>query len=136
MQTNDCHTRPHNGRNVTAHDIGVAIHDALAFDTSFGETQANAQLGAINKPVIDLEDLNAHEIIEHRASISRKDAPEDTIHVDLSRLPPFLADANNGFHDVSSLIKTRNRVETLSPPLTPAFAQQSAGEAGLLLMAM
>jgi hypothetical protein len=130
--------RPHDGRNITAEDFGNAIHDALAFDTSFGVAQANLQLQKLNKQIVDLENLNAHEVVEHRASISRKDAPADTIHVDPSRLPPFLADADNGYHDVSSLIKTRNRVEALSgvPPLTVAFAQQSAGEAGLLLLAM
>lgn len=131
--------RPHDGRNITAPDFGAAIHDALNFDSSFGETQANIQFQIIGKQIVDLEDLNAHELVEHRASLTRDDASSgDSLHLDPTRLKTFLADSDTKYVDVSSLIKSRIRVEALSgPPALPdAQALQSAGEAGLLLLAM
>lgn len=129
--------RPHNGRNITAPDFGKAIHDALNFDITAGEDQANLQLQALGRTVVDLEDLNAHEIVEHRASLTRNDASSgDSIHIDLSRLRAMLADSTTDYINVNSLAKSRVRVEALSSPLTTGQVQQSAGEGGLLLMAM
>lgn len=129
--------RPHDGRNITAKDFGKAIHDALNFDITAGEDQANLQLGALGVQVVDLEDLNAHDIVEHRASLTRNDASSgDSIHIDLPRLQAMLADSTTDCIDISSLAKSRVRVEALSPPITAGQVQQSAGEGGLLLLAM
>jgi hypothetical protein len=131
--------RPHDGRNITAQDFGNAIHDAINFDISFGLGQANLQLSIIGKQVVDLEDLNAHELVEHRASLTRDDASSgDSIHLDPSRLTALLADSDTTYLDISSLAKSRVRVEALSgaPPLPANQVQQAAGEVGLIMLAM
>jgi len=131
--------RSHNGRNITAQDFGNAIHEALNFDSSFGLTQANTQFQIIGKQIVDLEDLNAHELVEHRASLTRKDASSgDSLHLDPLRLQTLLADSDTSYFDIASLAKSRVRVEALSntPPLPAAQVQQAAGEVGLLLLAM
>ncbi|CAG8955644.1 hypothetical protein HYFRA_00009598 [Hymenoscyphus fraxineus] len=127
---------PRNGRNITAKGFGKAIHEGLGFNITAGEDQANLQLQALGKQVVDLEELNAHEVLEHRASLTRDDFPGDTIHNNPSRLEAMLADSSTDYLDINSFAKSRVRVEALTAPLTTAHIQMSAGEAGLFILAL
>lgn len=132
---------PHSGRDVTVQNIADAVSAGLNFAPSFGSALGAQAFALLGLETIDLEDLNAHNVTEHRASLTRDDyrAPgDDSIHVDLGRLRALLADSSTDYLDVASLGRSRVRVEALSGP--PALAgtplTQSLGEAALLLLAM
>ncbi|CAH0024850.1 unnamed protein product [Clonostachys rhizophaga] len=90
----------------------------------------------LGKELIDLEEPNAHGITEHDASLTWEDFPGDSLHVNIDQLNALLADTSDSYLSVASLVRSRNRVEALSPPLTAAFKGQSLGEAALILMIM
>lgn len=133
--------RPRDGRNVTVADIGLALKQGINFNQADGEGAAQGFYSRLNNAtVIDLEDLNAHNITEHDASLTREDfrgsAGGDSLHVNYIRLAKLIADA--GFDKdltPTSLAKSRIRVEEIKA-IGPDFAAQVLGEAGFLLQTM
>ncbi|RYP53761.1 hypothetical protein DL768_001361 [Monosporascus sp. mg162] len=130
---------PHDGRNLTIQDFGVAIHEGLNLHVSFGQSLATQAFQLLGLGSIDLVDLNTPEVTEHRASLTRNDhSSGDSLRLDPERLEALLADSDTEYLDVASMARSRVRVEALSgpPPLSATAKTQTAGEVGLILLTM
>jgi hypothetical protein len=132
------YSSPHNGRNITAQDIGNAIFQSTNWAADFGLFPANAALKNLNLTVLNLEDLNSPAGGEHPASLTRKDASAgDSLHIDTARVQQLLADSSTSFLTIESVAKSRNRVDKVSKP--PPTAQElgvGQGEAALMMLLM
>jgi hypothetical protein len=124
----------------------AALTKTYNLDPSFAQELASNAITGVGKPqatTIDLWDLNKHGIIEHDASLTRKDYIEgDNSHVQPALVDALIADTDNtGYVTVRSLAKTRARREEESKKAgSPALAGKAAtlaiGETGLLLQAL
>lgn len=120
--------------------MGVALKEGINFNAKDGEGAAQMFYTLLNATHIDLEDLNAHNLTEHDASLSREDFDPvhggDSLHVNHGRVLKLIADA--GFDknlSPASLAKSRVRVEKIQA-IPERFANQVLGEAGFLLQTM
>jgi hypothetical protein len=133
-------TRPHDGRNVTVQQFGKALAEGLNVDSSLGTLPARVLTLALGRGTLDLEDLNTPGILQHIASLSRNDVTptEANIAQVPARISALLDDSPTEYLDVTSLAKSRVRVEKLSAPqrIPPQQEAVALGEAGLLLMMM
>ncbi|KAI8627963.1 Cloroperoxidase [Xylariaceae sp. FL1651] len=129
---------PHDGRNITAQDIGDAIFQSTNWNSQFGTLPGAAALRNLNLTAIKLSDLNSVAGGEHPASLTRDDASSgDSNTIDPARVTALLADSSTNYLTVASLAKSRNRVEKLTnPPITAAQVTTSQGEAALLMLLM
>ncbi|KAI1189227.1 putative chloroperoxidase [Nemania serpens] len=129
---------PHNGRNITAQDIGNAIFETTNWHSDFGVFPANAALTNLNVTHIDLADLNSPPGGEHPASLTRKDASSgDSNVIDTARVAQLFADSRTNFLTIDSVAKTRNRLDVSSkPPLTASELDVAQGEAALMMLLM
>lgn len=129
---------PHNGRNITAQDIGNAIFESTNWDSNFGILPASGALKNLGLTALNLADLNSTPGGEHPASLTRKDASSgDSNTIDTARVTQFLADSKTNYVTVDSMAKTRNRLDATSKPLLTAEELGVAqGEAALLMLLM
>ncbi|KAI1163453.1 putative chloroperoxidase [Nemania serpens] len=129
---------PHNGRNITAQDIGNAIFETTNWHSDFGVFPASAALTNLNVTHIDLADLNSSPGGEHPASLTRKDASSgDSNAIDTARTAQLFADSRTSFLTIDSVAKTRNRLDASSkPPLTAEELGVAQGEAALMMLLM
>lgn len=129
---------PHDGRNITAQDIGNAIFEATNWHADFGLLPAGAALKNLGVSAIDLVDLNSTPGGEHPASLTRKDASSgDSNTIDTARVAELLADSKTNFLTIESVAKTRNRLDKSStPPLTASETGVAQGEAALMMLLM
>jgi hypothetical protein len=119
--------------------------NATNIDPNFilGFTQtAFTNLGVPLNGTIDLVDLDAHDVTEHDASITRLDIIQgETLTVQPSMVQDMLNDAPEylNYLNTTSLGLTRARRDNESqavgsPPLPAGFANLALGEAGLVLL--
>ncbi|KAI0182930.1 putative chloroperoxidase [Xylaria flabelliformis] len=129
---------PHNGRNLTAQDIGDAIFASTNWHADFGIFPATGALTNLGKSTLDLADLNSTPGGEHPASLTRKDASSgDSNTIDTARVTQLLADSRTSFLTIDSVAKTRNRLDKSSnPPLTTSELGVAQGEAALMMLLM
>ncbi|KAJ8122498.1 heme-thiolate peroxidase [Nemania bipapillata] len=129
---------PHNGRNITAQDIGNAIFESTNWHSDFGIFPATAALKNLGLTALNLADLNSTPGGEHPASLTRKDASSgDSNTIDTARVTQLLADSKTNYLTVDSVAKTRNRLDSTSkPPLTTSQLGVAQGEAALLMVLM
>ncbi|KAI0401606.1 putative chloroperoxidase [Xylaria palmicola] len=129
---------PHDGRNLTAQDIGNAIFESTNWHADFGLLPANGALKNLGKSFLDLSDLNSTPGGEHPASLTRKDASSgDSNTIDTARVTQLFTDSKTNFLTVDSVAKTRNRLDKGStPPLTTSQLGVAQGEAGLMMALM
>ncbi|KAI1114185.1 putative chloroperoxidase [Nemania sp. NC0429] len=129
---------PHNGRNITAQDIGNAIFETTNWHSDFGVFPAKAALTNLNVSHIDLADLNSSPGGEHPASLTRKDASSgDSNVIDTARVAQLFTDSRSNFLTIDSVAKTRNRLDASSkPPLTTSELGVAQGEAALMMLLM
>ncbi|KAI3326976.1 Cloroperoxidase [Xylariaceae sp. AK1471] len=129
---------PHDGRNITAQDVGTAIVQSTNWVADFGLLAANAALKKLNLTAFNLADLNSPAGGEHPASLTRKDASSgDSLSIDTARVQQLLADSSTNFLTIDSVAKSRNRVDKISKPAPTA--QELAvgqGEAALMMLLM
>lgn len=131
---------PRHGRDVSVADIGLALKRGINFNVKDGEGAAQMFYTKLNNATrLDLEDLNAHNLTEHDASLTRTDFREpgaDSLHVNYLRLNDMLLDAGTDkYLSPASLAKSRARVEQFQP-IPQDFTNQVLGEAGFLLQTM
>ncbi|KGQ11583.1 hypothetical protein BBAD15_g2655 [Beauveria bassiana D1-5] len=133
-------TRPHDGRNITVEQFGKAVAEGLNMDTLIGTLPARALTLALGRGTLDLEDLNTPGLLQHIASLTRDDVTptEANIAQVPARISALLDDSPTDYLDVTSLAKSRVRVEKLSAPqrIPPQHDAIALGEAALLLMTM
>ncbi|KAI0111086.1 putative chloroperoxidase [Nemania sp. FL0031] len=129
---------PHNGRNITAQDIGNAIFESTNWHSDFGILPATGALKNLGLTALNLADLNSTPGGEHPASLTRKDASAgDSNTIDTARVTQLLADSKTNYLTVESVAKTRNRLDTSSnPPLTESQLGVAQGEAALMMVLM
>ncbi|KAI1127275.1 putative chloroperoxidase [Nemania abortiva] len=129
---------PHNGRNITAQDIGNAIFESTNWHSDFGILPATGALKNLGLTALNLADLNSTPGGEHPASLTRKDASSgDSNTIDTARVTQLLADSKTNYLTVDSVAKTRNRLDTSSnPPLTEFQLGVAQGEAALMMVLM
>ncbi|GAP91331.1 putative chloroperoxidase [Rosellinia necatrix] len=129
---------PHDGRNITAQDIGNAIFESTNWHVDFGLLPAGAAFRNLGVSTIKLSDLNSTPGGEHPASLTRKDASSgDSNTIDTARVTQLLADSKTNFLTVDSVAKTRNRLDKSSnPPLTEFQLTVAQGEAALMMLLM
>ncbi|KAI1378086.1 Cloroperoxidase [Hypoxylon crocopeplum] len=75
---------PHNGRNITKETMINALASGLNFNTSLGAVMFAAGVVVNPEPnatLFTLDQLNAHNVLEHDASLSRSDAFFGNNHV-------------------------------------------------------
>ncbi|KEY69778.1 hypothetical protein S7711_03757 [Stachybotrys chartarum IBT 7711] len=68
---------PRDGRNLTKPAVIKGLNAGLNFDPALGEVMFNMAIGANPEPnatFFTLDHLNAHNVLEHDASLSRSDA--------------------------------------------------------------
>jgi hypothetical protein len=112
-----------------------ALTDAINFKPEDSLVLAQSHFNRLQKTVINLSDLNTHNLNEHDASNTREDFPGDTLHVSKGRVDALLKDSTKDYIDVVSLAKTRDRVEAILP--VPANLQgQADGETAFILQIM
>jgi hypothetical protein len=112
-----------------------ALTDAINFKPEDSLFLAQSHFGRLQKTVINLSDLNTHNLNEHDASNTREDFPGDTLHVSKARVDALLKDSSKNYIDAASLAKTRDRVEAILP--VPANLQvQADGETAFILQIM
>ncbi|KAI0393407.1 Cloroperoxidase [Xylariaceae sp. FL0594] len=132
---------PHNGRNITAADIGQAIYDATNWHPDFGIGAATGALKALGLTALDLLDLDSPAGGEHPASLTRADASSgDSNTIVVARVSQLLADSGGvgvSYLTIDSVARSRNRVDATAVPL-PTEAQIGVGqaEAALLMLLM
>ncbi|PTB61878.1 Cloroperoxidase [Trichoderma citrinoviride] len=110
---------PHNGRNITAQLLSDAVTEAINFDGWVASKVGNDFLKAVHKSAFDLPELNRPGILQHIASLTRDDVTDvDSLDCAASpeRIKLLLEDSSTDCLTVSSLAKTRLRVENLSAP--------------------
>jgi hypothetical protein len=128
---------PHDGLQVTVDQIANAAAEGFHVQAELVHGIATALFAALgpNTTIIDLEDLNAHNKTEVRASTTRLDAPGgDSLHVNLPRLKALLDDSDTDFVTIPSLAKSRKRIEALTPGVTEGEIDGGIGTAGLLML--
>ncbi|UKZ83806.1 hypothetical protein TrVFT333_011619 [Trichoderma virens FT-333] len=88
----------------------------------------------------DLDDLNAPDILQHIASLTRDDYTSQHPHLkpNLLRIERLMADSPTLFINIDSIAKTRLRVETESMPSALSKNQTNAAlfEAAMVLVMM
>ncbi|KAK1983603.1 Chloroperoxidase [Colletotrichum cereale] len=75
---------PHDDRNLTRENVVKGLQEGLNFDTSLGELMFKMAIVANPEPnatFFTLDHLNAHNVLEHDASLSRTDAFFGSNHV-------------------------------------------------------
>ncbi|KAI2627217.1 Cloroperoxidase [Xylaria nigripes] len=129
---------PHNGRNITAQDIGNAIFESTNWHPDFGLVLANGTLQALGVSILDLSDLNSTAGGEHPASLTHKDVnPGDSVSVNASRIAAMLVDSRTNFLTIDSVARTRNRLDASScPALTASQLAAAQNEASLMMLLM
>jgi Peroxidase, family 2 len=124
----------------------TALTSTYNLDPAFATQLASGAISALAKPgasSIDLSDLNKHDVIEHDASLTRKDISQgDNFNVQPALVQALLEDAKGtGYITVDSLARTRSRREADSkaagsPGLGAKALTLAYGETGLLLQAL
>ncbi|OHW98918.1 hypothetical protein CSPAE12_02307 [Colletotrichum incanum] len=75
---------PHDGRNLTQENVVKGLQEGLNFNTSLGELMFRMAIVANPEPnatFFTLDHLNAHNVLEHDASLSRTDAFFGSNHI-------------------------------------------------------
>ncbi|WYZ43363.1 hypothetical protein EsH8_VI_001062 [Colletotrichum jinshuiense] len=75
---------PHDGRNLTQENVVKGLQEGLNFNTSLGTLMFQMALIANPEPnatFFTLDHLNAHNVLEHDASLSRTDAFFGSNHI-------------------------------------------------------
>lgn len=135
------HSRPHNGRNISAQQLADAAVEVVNLDATAAKQVANYFLRAANQSVLDLTDLNRPGILQHIASLTRDDVTDpDSVDVSASpdRIHHLIQDTDSDCITITSLAKTRIHVEDLSSPKELTVKEHSLAyfEAALLLVMM
>jgi hypothetical protein len=130
---------PHDGRNISIADFAYAMEQGFGYNSDLRTLAVLAfeALGIDADGTIDLETLNQSPI-EHPASLSRADAPDDTLHVNPARVDATLADSPSAYLDVVSQVSSRRRifVESACPSLTELQEFAILAESALVLLTM
>jgi hypothetical protein len=130
---------PHDGRNISLADFTSAIEQGFGYGPSVRSLAAIVfdTLGLGPDATIDLETLNQSPV-EHPASLSRADAPGDTLHVDPARVDATLADSPSDHLDAMSQVSSRRRifVESACPDVTELQELAIFVESALVLFTM
>jgi len=137
---------PRSGTNITSDMMANAVVNIYNVDPSFAKSLASqgfSGVAAKGASYITLADLSKHDVIEHDASLVRKDAREGDNHsVQPALLEALIADAGTADSlSLSSLAKTRARREAESkaggsPALSAQATTLAYGEAALLLQTL
>ncbi|KAL7788924.1 Chloroperoxidase [Trichoderma ceciliae] len=130
---------PHSGRNITVTQIENAFTKFLNTEIGFAAA-AKDFTQAWGHDVFDLDDLNAPDILQHIASLTREDYTSQHPHLkpDMLRIESLLADSPTLFVDIDSIAKTRLRVQTESEPnaLSENGSNAALTEAAMVLVMM
>ncbi|KAI1263786.1 putative chloroperoxidase [Xylariaceae sp. FL1019] len=129
---------PHDGKDITTQMIGDAILASTNWSTDFGTVAGAAALGRLNATSISLGQLNSTAGGEHPASLTRNDASSGNSNtLSITRLNAFLGDSTSNYITISSIAKTRSRIEAAENPQISAGDQGvSQAEAALLMLLM
>ncbi|KAL7929827.1 Chloroperoxidase [Trichoderma chlorosporum] len=129
----------HNGRNISASQIETAFTKFLNIEAGFAAA-AKAFSKAWGYDTFDLDDLNAPDILQHIASLTRDDYTSQHPHLkpSLLRIERLMADSPTSFINIDSIAKTRLRVESESMPNALSKNQINAAltEAAMVLVMM
>ncbi|RFU80659.1 chloroperoxidase [Trichoderma arundinaceum] len=127
------------GRNITATQIEDAFTKFLNIEAEFA-TAAKEFTRAWGHDHFNLDDLNAPDILQHIASLTRDDYTSQHPHLkpSLLRIELLLADSPTSFVNIDSIAKTRLRVQTESEPNALSDNQITAAltEAAMVLVMM
>lgn len=139
MELTDCLKRPHNGRNLTAILIENAFTDFLNVEAGFAAA-VKMFTHAWGSNVFNLDDLNAPDILQHIASLTRDDYTSQNPHIkpNLHRIESLFADSPSMQIDIDSIAKSRLRVQAESHPnmLSKARFDAALFEAAMVLVMM
>ncbi|KAE9989779.1 hypothetical protein EG327_002246 [Venturia inaequalis] len=137
---------PRNGRQISKAQFDRAQMEALNFAPDFASAISTGMLSKLNLPLdttlFDLDQLNAHSITEHDASITRLDKNQgNNIVVNPPLVFRFLEDSSLPWLNTSSVARTRNRRTRESraagnPALDQGGLAAAQGEAALVLLTM
>ncbi|KAI0019673.1 Chloroperoxidase [Xylariomycetidae sp. FL0641] len=130
---------PHNGHDITVPMLGTAIKDSINWSPDFGTVPGAAAFAGLNATQISLSELNSPAAAEHKASLTRLDAPDDSNSVYTPRLRALLADSKTDHITIASLARSRARVDALSGGtdiLSDADEGAALAEAAFVLLLM
>lgn len=131
--------RPHNGRNLTAALIENAFTNFLNVEAGFAAAVQDFT-NAWGHDVFNLHDLNAPDILQHIASLTRDDYTSQNPHVrpNLHRIESLFDDSPSLHIDIDSIAKSRLRVQAESHPnmLSKARFDAALFEASMVLVMM
>ncbi|KAH8120936.1 hypothetical protein ACSS6W_009720 [Trichoderma asperelloides] len=130
---------PHNGRNLTDAMIENAFTKFLNVEAGFAAA-VKEFTHAFGNNVFNLDDLNAPDILQHIASLTRDDYTSHDPHIrpNLYRIESLFDDSPSAHIDIDSIAKSRLRVQAESHPHTLSKARFDAAlfEAAMVLVMM
>ncbi|EHK49616.1 hypothetical protein TRIATDRAFT_280794 [Trichoderma atroviride IMI 206040] len=130
---------PHNGRNLTATLIENAFTNFLNVEAGFAAAVKDFTQ-AWGHDVFNLHDLNAPDILQHIASLTRDDYTSQNPHIrpNLHRIESLFDDSPSLHIDIDSIAKSRLRVQAESHPnmLSKARFDAALFEAAMVLVMM
>lgn len=139
MELTGCLKRPHSGRNLTATLIENAFTNFLNVEAGFAAA-VKEFTNAWGHDVFNLHDLNAPDILQHIASLTRDDYTSENPHVkpNVRRIESLFADSPSPHINVDSIAKSRLRVQAESHPnmLSKARFDAALFEAAMVLVMM
>jgi len=126
---------PHNGVNITKDILINGLVNGLGLSSILATTLATQAVSAIGRPndsgenVLDLQDLDTHNVLEHDASLTRRDAGVgDAVHVDADLVAQLKSLSSDGQSlGMKELAKARNlryeQDKAVDPNFTFGFKQ-------------
>lgn len=132
-------SRPHSGRNITATLITNAFTNFLNVEAGFAASVKDFTQ-AWGHDVFSLHDINAPDILQHIASLTRDDYTSQNPHArpNLHRIESLFDDSPSLHIDIDSIAKSRLRVQAESHPnmLSKARFDAALFEAAMVLVMM